>query len=162
MAARVRWYPFPEFENLERIMDRMVDEAFQSGRMDLDQTDRWELPVDAFENNDEYVVKASLPGVQPENINITYNNGTLMIQAEAREDEEKDQRFLLRERRFGTFTRSISLPAVVDASKIDASYDAGILTLRLPKTEEVKPKRIPIQSQQKMIEAQVHNGKNNK
>jgi hypothetical protein len=56
MAARVRWYPFPEFENPERIMDRMVDEAFQSGRMGLDQTDRWELPVDAFENNDEYVV----------------------------------------------------------------------------------------------------------
>ncbi|HEX2998562.1 MAG TPA: Hsp20/alpha crystallin family protein, partial [Anaerolineales bacterium] len=105
--------------------------------------------------------KASLPGINPEDLNITYNNGVLTIQAESREDKEvKEDRYLVRERRFGSFSRSLSLPATINADAIEASYDAGILTLRLPKTEEVKPRRIQVRggSGQRVIEGRTGNG----
>jgi HSP20 family protein len=106
------------------------------------------MPLDVVENEDEYVVRATLPGVNPDDLEITYNNNTLTIKGEVKQDEEKTKnaRYHIDERRYGSFQRSISLPTTIKADAIQASYDSGILHLRLPKTEEVKPRRIPIQA----------------
>ncbi len=162
MARIVRWDPFREMMALRRDMDRLMDESL--GGNSWDEASQWELPLDVKETEDEYTVQAALPGVKPDEIEITYNNGMLTIQAETHaEQEKKEERILVRERRFGTFSRSINLPSAVDANKIQADYNDGVLTLHLPKSEEVKPKRIPIQSgsknSEKMIDAHATNGK---
>ena len=146
MANVVRWDPFREMLQLRRSMDRMMDESLMNGS-NWDEPMRWALPVDVIENNDAYLVKASLPGVNPDDINITYDNHVLTLSTEIQaEEEKKEERYLLRERRYGSFTRSITLPNQVDASKIEADYSNGVLTLTLPKAEELKPRRIQIQN----------------
>lgn len=146
MANVVRWDPFREMLQLRRSMDRMMDESLMNGA-NWDEPMRWALAVDVIENNDAYLVKASLPGVNPDDINITYDNHVLTLSTEIQaEEEKKEERYLLRERRYGSFTRSITLPNQVDASKIEADYSNGVLTLTLPKAEELKPRRIQIQN----------------
>ena len=106
----------------------------------------------------EDVVKASLPGVDPNDVEITYTNNTLTIKGEVREEQElEDALYHLRERNFGSFARSITLPAGVEPDKIEANYEAGVLTIRLPKAEEIKPKKIAIKAGDvhKVIEAGV-------
>lgn len=153
MANLTRWDPYREMMSFRRFMDRFFEDNMMNEGSEWDQQTRWQVPVDLTENEDSYMIKASLPGISPEDLNITYNNGVLSIQAETRDDKEiKEDRYLVRERRYGTFARSISLPATINADAIEASYDAGILTLRLPKTEEVKPKRIQVRNGQRMIE----------
>jgi len=93
------------------------------------------------------VVKASVPGINPDDLEITFTDGTLTIKGETREEKNVEEtHYHMRERRFGRFSRSISLPTNLDADKIEASYDTGVLTLRLPKAEEMKPKRIEVKS----------------
>lgn len=159
MASLIRWDPFREMMSMQRAFDRMYEEA-RNESSERSGSFWWELPVDVSESDEGYTVKASLPGVKPEDINITFNNGALTIQAETHAEEEKtSEHFLLRERRYGSYARSISLPGLVDSSKIDASFDNGILSLRLPKAEEVKPKRIQVQaSSPKVVEAHAGNG----
>ncbi len=145
MANVIRWDPFREMMQMRRSVDRMMDQAMDGNGWD--EPMRWALPVDVVENNDAYIVKASLPGVNPDDINITYDNHVLTLSTEMQaEEEKKEERYLLRERRYGSFSRSITLPNMVDASKIEAQYEAGVLTLTLPKAEEMKPRRIPIQA----------------
>lgn len=130
----------------------------QSGR----QISGWSLPLDVVENEDEFVVKASIPGIQPDELDITFTNHTLTIKGEVKREEDiEESRYHLRERRYGRFERSIYLPTDVEADKIEASYNAGVLSLRLPKSEEVKPKRIAIKSgeSQKMLEGRFQEGK---
>ncbi len=107
------------------------------------------------ENDNDYIVKASLPGVKPDNIDVTYRNGTLTISGETRQEQNvEDERYHMRERSYCTFRRSVNLPGDIDPDKIDARFEDGVLTLQLPKSEEAKPKRIPIKgpSEQKTIE----------
>jgi HSP20 family protein len=145
MSNLTRWDPVREMLSMRRAMDRMFDnELFNE---DWNQTMNWNLPLDVSELEDGYVVKASLPGVNPDDLEITYNNAMLTIRANVKaEEEKKGETYHMRERRYGTFSRSISLPSSIQADAIDASYDAGVLTLRLPKSEEVKPRKIQIQS----------------
>jgi len=100
-------------------------------------------------------VKASLPGINPDDLEITFNERTLTIKGEFKAEETKeDVHYHLRERRYGSFARSLTLPTPVKSDAIEARYDAGVLTLRLPKTEEVKARRITVRSGEapKMIE----------
>jgi HSP20 family protein len=147
--------PFREILNLRSAMDRMFDNSFFGGQMDWPQEFTQNLALDVVEKEDEFLVKASIPGINPDDLDITFANGTLTIQGETKDEQEKqEERYHLRERRYGSFSRSISLPTTIDADHIEANYDKGVLTLRLPKTEEVRPKRIAIQSgQTKVIEA---------
>lgn len=145
MANLTRWDPFREMQTWRNLMDRMFDDTFDNPA--AFQTNQWGLALDVAENDDEFVVKASLPGVKPDDIQVTYSNNMLTIQGEVEEEKNVDeQRYHLRERRFGSFSRSISLPATVRGDDIDARYDAGVLTLRLPKAEEAKPKRISVKN----------------
>lgn len=151
-----RWDPFNELLNLRRVVDRMFDNAFgpQSSE-DWQPTITWGLPVDVMENDNDFIVKASVPGIDPNDLEITYTNDTLTIKGEIKSDQEvKEGNYHLRERRYGSFARSIRLPSKVKAEAIEARYDKGVLTLQLPKAEEVKPKRIAIKTgSPKVIEA---------
>jgi HSP20 family protein len=145
-----RYDPFREMLSLRRAMDRMFDRA-----LDTDsewQPVAWNLALDVAENKDEFLIKASIPGINPDDLEITYTDNVLTIKGETKEEKEiKEDQYHLRERRFGTFSRSITLPKI-KAEAIEARYEAGVLTLKLPKVEEAKPKKIAIHVP-KVIEA---------
>jgi len=137
--------------SMRRAMDRLFDRALEPS---WSETPVWDLALDVVENKDEFLVKASLPGINPDDLEITFTDNVLTIKGETKEDKEvKEEQYHLRERRQGIFSRSISLPNRVKADAIEAGYDAGVLTLKLPKVEEVKPKRLAIKVDgMKMIE----------
>ena len=146
-----RWDPFREMLSMRRQMDRLFDRALEPS---WSEAPVWDLALDVVENKDDFVVKASIPGINPDDLEITYTNNVLTIKGETKEDKEtKDEQYHLHERRYGVFSRSISLPNRVKSDAIEASYDSGVLTLKLPKVEELKPKRIAINvGGSKMIE----------
>ncbi|HSB65476.1 MAG TPA: Hsp20/alpha crystallin family protein [Anaerolineales bacterium] len=152
-----RWDPFQEMLNLRRTVDRLFDNAAPDH--DWPQPAMWGLSVDLVENKDDFIVKASVPGIHPDDLDISYSDDTLTIKGEIKEDKEtKEDQFHLRERRYGSFMRSIALPTKIKGDEIQASYQNGVVTLRLPKAEEVKPKRIAIKvNDQKMIEGKAKN-----
>lgn len=144
MSELVRWRPFRELRRMEEMMDRFFDEAFF-------RPWGWRrgeffgmVPVDIYETDDEYTIKATLPGVKPEDIEVTYEAGVLTIRGEVAEEKEVKGECLVQERRFGKFSRSISLPGTIVPDKIVANLKDGVLTLRVPKAEEVKPKKISV------------------
>jgi HSP20 family protein len=152
-----RWDPFQEMLNLRQTVDRLFDNV--STDHEWAQPPMWGLAVDVVENKDDFIIKASVPGINPENLDVSYSDDTLTIKGEIKSDNEvKENHYHLRERRYGSFSRSISLPSKIKGDAIEASFQNGVLSLRLPKVEEVKPKRIPIKvSNQKMIEGKVEN-----
>lgn len=138
----VRWDPVRELASMEvDRLNRMFADLYNQplGR-------GWVPAVDVFESdNHEFVVKAELPDVKREDINVTFENGTLTLQGERRaEHDTSKDRFHRIERQYGSFSRSFTLPATVDASRIAASYKDGVLTVRLPQREEAKPKQIEV------------------
>jgi HSP20 family protein len=147
--------PFREMMAFRHAFDSLFDNSIPYAGWDTGVTNQF--AVDVSETEDEFEVKAVLPGIHPDDLEVTFSNNTLTIRGESRQEEEKEgQHYHLRERREGTFTRSVSIPSNIKTEDIDASYQAGILTLRLPKTDEVKPKRIPIKGGgQKMIEGKM-------
>jgi HSP20 family protein len=151
-----RYDPFREMLAIRNTMERLLDSAV-TGTSTL-QPATLGLALDVAESDNEYVVKASLPGIYLNDVEITYTNNTLTIKGEIREDQELGEAcYHLRERNFGSFARSITLPAGVESDEIEANYEAGVLTLRLPKAEEIKPKKIAIKAGDvhKVIEAGV-------
>lgn len=148
-----RWDPFRDMVTMRRAMDRLIENSLSE---DSTQTAEWGLPLDVIEDEDNYIVKASVPGIKPDALEITYNKGMLTIKGQMEDESESTKgQYHLRERRFGTFSRTISLPTTVKPEDIQADYHDGILSLKMPKAEEVKPKRIPIHAGNgnKVIEA---------
>lgn len=139
-----RWDPFQDMLSLRDAMDRLVQESFvrpstMGGGQGLG------LSLDLSESQDEYTLKASLPGFKPEDVNVTITGDVLSIRAEHKgEEERKDQNYLLRERRFGSVSRTITLPTRVQSDRAQARYENGELILTLPKAEEAKPRQIKI------------------
>jgi HSP20 family protein len=141
--ALVRWDPARELASME--IDRLNNmfTNFMGGE-GLSRT--WVPPVDIYETeNHEVVIKAELPEMKRENISVTFENNVLTLKGERKlETEVPGDRFQRFERFYGSFTRSFTLPATVDAAGISASYKDGVLTIRLPQREEAKPKQIAI------------------
>lgn len=151
MTTLTRWEPFREMANLSRMMDRFFDEPLGEMPVLWRRGDGYNLALDVAEQEDKYIVKASVPGIKPEDVEITLTDNVLTIKGETKDEQEtKEENYHLRERRFGSFMRSIALPNSVDADKIEAVNEHGVLTLTLPKAEAVKPKRIEVK---KMIES---------
>jgi HSP20 family protein len=129
-------------------MDRLWDEYFGSGRRAFQPLEEAWLPaVDVSETGDKVTVKAEIPGMEAKDIEISMVGDTLTIKGEKKaEREEKDENYHIVERSYGSFSRAMKLPAAVDADKVDATYKNGVLTVVLPKKEEVKPKAIEIKA----------------
>jgi HSP20 family protein len=126
--------------------ERFLREAFSpaSGEGEV-STRTWAPPVDIYENGDNLVLKAELPGFNPDDVEIRVEDNTLYLKGERKfEKDVKEQNYHRVERSYGTFARSFSLPNSVDADKVVASYKDGVLTLTMPKKEEAKPKTIKI------------------
>jgi HSP20 family protein len=144
-----QWEPTRDFLQLQDRINRVFSDAFgRGGDEGLMSHGTWIPPVDIYQNgNDELVLKAELPDMKREDIEITVDNNTLTLKGEKKIAEEvKDEQILRVERRYGSFTRSFSLPPTVDTSKVEAEYKNGILTLKLPLREEAKPRQIPVKT----------------
>jgi HSP20 family protein len=145
MAALVRWNPIREMDRVQTVMDRLFNDAFYRPWFGIRSTEAvGSVPVDVYESADEFVVKAPMPGVTSENLDVTYEAGVLTIRGEVPEEKEVQGECVCQERGFGKFARSISLPGDIVADKIVASLKDGVLTLHLPKAEEIKPKKINV------------------
>ena len=139
------WDPFREAISLRDAMNTLLQESFvRPGGLSA-PTSLATLPLDVSETEDAFVVKASLPGIKPEDVQITVQGDTLTIRGESKaEEDKKGQHWHLRERRFGAFQRSVSLTTPVNADQAQAHYEHGVLTLTLPKSEAAKPRQIKI------------------
>ena len=146
MASLMRWEPF-ETRSLRERMDRLFDDFFRGPRLIPWESAELAFPLDVYETEDSLVVKASLPGVKPEEVDISIAGDVLTIKGESRREEEvKEENYHRRELRCGSFCRSVALPSQVEHGKAEASFEHGILTVTLPKSEEVKPKAIKIKA----------------
>ncbi len=154
MTDLMRWDPFRDFMSLRNAIDRLFEDAFVMPSRVWAPTTEWSLALDVAEDENGFIVKAAIPGVRPEDLDISLADNVLTIRGEVKRDEEiKEEQYHVRERRYGTFTRSIRLPTPVDADHVEATYENGVLTLRIPKAEQVRPKKITVQTRQ-MIEGQ--------
>jgi HSP20 family protein len=147
MNMLTRWEPFRKTRRMHDMIDRIMDESF----LDISRHDglmSGVVPVDIYQTDEDVVVKATMPGVKPEDINISITGEMLTVEGELKEEveigDEKGVRYHVRERRYGSYYRSLTLPTMVDADKASAEFENGILTLTLPKVEEVKPKTITV------------------
>ncbi len=148
MANLTRYDPFPEMISLRQAMNSLLEDSVISPlRWRSLDGEALSPALDVHQTPDELVVTASLPGLKPEDIDITITGQTLHIKGEFKADEkvERDQ-YLYRERRFGSFSRQLQLPVRVQGDRAEATFENGVLTLRVPKAEEVKPRQIQIKA----------------
>jgi HSP20 family protein len=147
--AIVRWEPFRDLQAVQDRLNRVFDDAFRGAPRGND--DEWALggswapSVDIFEHEGNLVLKAELPGVDPKDVDVRVENNVLTLRGERKfASEVKREQYHRVERAYGTFSRSFTLPNVVDTEKIKAEYKDGVLRMSLPKKEEAKPKHISI------------------
>ena len=144
--AIVRWDPARELASMHERLNRLFDDFGRRGEDDVMQRGDWVPPVDIYENDKhEVVLKAEVPGLRKDDIDLRVENNTLTIQgARSEEKEVKREQYHRVERVYGSFCRSFSLPTTIDSSKVRAEYKDGVLTVTLPLREESKPKQIQI------------------
>lgn len=147
MSSIVRWEPINDLVTLREAMDRLFEESFVRPR-GMTPGGSVELPLDMYETENELVVSAALPGVKPDDIEITVTGEALSIKGSVQSESTVDRaNYHRQERRFGTFARTVALPVMVQIDKAEAKFRDGVLTLTLPKAEEVKPKTIKLKAQ---------------
>jgi HSP20 family protein len=140
-----RWDPFRDVVNLRDAMSSVLHESFARPGNPFSGASHASLPLDVWETEGEFVVKASLPGVSPDDVQVTVHGDTVTIRGEARPVEDRaGQTWHLRERRMGVFQRSVALTSSTDADHATARFDQGVLTLTLPKSDSARPKQIKV------------------
>jgi HSP20 family protein len=148
--AIVRWEPFRDLVGLQERMNRLFDESFRGLGRSGSEDDwalggSWAPAVDIYHQDGNIVLKAEVPGMDPKDVEIRVENNVLTLRGERKLDNEvKKESYHRVERAYGTFTRSFTLPNVVDTEKIKADYRDGVLRVTLPTREEAKPKQISI------------------
>lgn len=140
------WYPFSDIQNLHKEMNRLFDFTFPHWDSDTSLlSGQWAPAIDVYDSKDNIVVKADLPGLKKEDINVSVQDDVLIISGEKKQESEvKEKDYLRTERYQGIFHRSLRLPAQIDAAKVNASFKDGVLEIILGKKEESKPKQISI------------------
>jgi len=142
--AITKWDPFRDLLNLQNEMTRVFGRAYGEN---AEGERTWAPPIDIYETADAYKVVAELPGFTPDQVDVTVNEGTLTIKGERKFYEEtNEENFHRIERRFGAFQRLVSLPQQVQADKVEAGFENGVLTVSIPKAELVKPRKIEIRA----------------
>jgi HSP20 family protein len=146
MTVIARWDPFREFSTLQDRMNRLFRESYgPEGRDESLTTSQFAPPVDVYEDEHNVVLKVEVPGIDEKDIDVRVENNVLTVHGERKvEKEEKEENFRRIERQYGSFTRTFTLPSTVDAERIQADYDKGILKIVLPKKAEAKPKQIKV------------------
>ena len=146
MAELVRWSPARDMVSLREAMDRLFEESFL--RPDLfggGETPASALPLDMYETENDVVVKASVPGVKPEDIEVTVTGDLLTIKGEFKQEEKVEKpNYLRQERRLGSFCRQVGLPAGVNSDEAKATFENGVLTLEMPKAEAAQAKTVKV------------------
>jgi len=146
-----RWHPFTDLMSLRQAMDRLFEDSFVRPSRTLEALSEVAAPaLDIYQTPSEVVVKAALPGVKPEDVSIDITGETLTVKGERKAEQEiKKEDYLYQERRYGTFSRSVVLPSGLKTDKAEATMENGVLTLNIPKAEEVKPKAIKVKAKEK-------------
>lgn len=140
-----RWEPFRELRRMEETIDRLWRGSGLRGVHE--GANGWAVPLDVAQEGDDIVVRASIPGAKPEDINVSIEEGLLTIEGGSEtEHEQRDGSFLMRERRAGKFHRTLRLPDSVDADKAEPRFENGVLTINFPKLEAKKAKRLEIKA----------------
>ena len=157
MANITRFDPFREMLTLRQAMDRLFEDSIVSpaSLRTLGGDGSTVNPaLDVRETDDDLVVTVALPGLKPEDVNITITGQSLQIRGEFKADESVNRdNYLYRERRFGSFSRQLELPVRVQGDAAKASFENGLLTLTIPKAEEVKPRQIQVKAAPKQVES---------
>lgn len=148
MNQLTEWKPFREVTRLRREMDRLWDDYFGPSRRALrPAAEEWLPAVDVSEAADKVTIKAEIPGLEAKDIDISITGDMITIKGEKKsEREETKENYHLVERSYGSFSRTLRLPAAVDPDKVEASYKQGVLTITCPKKEEAQPKPIEIKA----------------
>jgi HSP20 family protein len=142
MSNLMRWDPF---EDIRSLRHRMFDDFFRGPRFLPWEAAEYTFPLDVYETEDSLVVKAALPGMRPEDVDISVSGDVLTIKGESKTEEEvKRENYHRRELRYGSFARSVPLPTRVDHNKAEAVFEQGVLTVTMPKAEELKAKTIKV------------------
>lgn len=145
MTVLTRWDPFRELHTLQNRMSRLFEEQYGGRDEALMSSGNFVPPVDIYEDQHGIQLKLEVPGVDQKDLNINVENNVLTVSGERKfEQEQKEENFHRIERRYGSFTRSFTLPNTVDTGKITADYNSGVLSIRLVKREEAKPKQIKV------------------
>ena len=144
----VPWKPFGELSSFRKELDRLWNLAAGESPFTKTLSEMWQPTVDISETNDSLVVKAELPGLETEDVNVSISGDILTIKGEKKtEDEQKDEHYHCVERYSGSFQRVFQLPSGVKADEVKATFDKGVLKVTLPKVEEAKKKEIEIEVQ---------------
>jgi HSP20 family protein len=156
MTNLTRWDPFSEMLTLRDAMSRLFEESFVRPAA-IGREQAWSMPVDLRETDDTFIVDAVVPGLKPDDLNVTLENNVLTISGEMkqeRQDGQEQGNYHRVERHYGRFIRSVALPTNVNTDQVEATLENGILHLEIPKAETARPRRIAIgngQSGQKQI-----------
>ncbi len=152
MTVLTRWDPFRELNALQNRMTRLFEDQY-GGREEALTTGAFVPPVDIYEDEHSIQLKLEAPGIDEKDLDIKVENNVLTVSGERKfEKEEKEENFHRLERRYGSFSRSFTLPNTVNTEDIQADYDHGVLKIRLAKRAEAKPKQIKVNVGQKPIE----------
>src|SRR5438445_7791194 len=145
MTVLTRWDPFREFSTLQDRMNRLFRDSYGDAREEALTTSTFAPPVDVYEDEHNITLKIEVPGIDEKDIDVRIENNTLAVHGERKfEKEEKEENFRRVERQYGSFTRSFTLPSTVDPEQVTATYDKGVLKIKLAKKAEAKPKQIKV------------------
>jgi HSP20 family protein len=146
-----RWHPFTELMSLRQAMDRLFDDSVVRPSRTSETLGEVAAPaLDIYQTPSEIVVKAALPGVKPEDLDIDITGDTLTVKGESKAEQKVNREdYLYQERRYGAFSRSVALPSGLKLDKTEATMEDGVLTLTIPKAEVVKPKAIKVKAKEK-------------
>ncbi len=140
-----RWDPIRDMITMRQAMDRMLDESFARGS-ETRGTGAWLLPMDAYITDDAIIIRADVPGIAAEDLDITLEGDALTIRGEIKRDDAENRKYVLLERPIGRFERTLTINTPIDHNAVDAAFKDGVLTLTLPKAETVKPRQITVKS----------------
>ena len=137
--------PAPELTSFRREMDRLFDRFWEDDGGDLPMTRQWIPTLDFSENDETYMARYEIPGLEPKDVQVTLQDNVLTVKGEKKEElKQKGEKWYRMERTHGAFSRSIRLPSAVDGSKVNAVFKNGVLTITVPKVAEAKVPTIPI------------------